>query len=131
MNDLNSLRTFHQLLAWKVLFTEEQVIVSEIGSHCATTDEQLARFEKAKLNSENKMRVVCYIFAKCTNCVADCLQSARIVLRIVCKVHELCCGLFANQLSKGTEGLLCKCRTDLSDFGFVIKGNSEWEKNWY
>ena len=75
MSDLNSLGMFHQLLALKVLFTEEQVIVSEIGSHCATTDKQLARFEKAKLNSENKMRVVCYIFAKCMNCVAECLQT--------------------------------------------------------
>ena len=75
MNDLNSLRTFHHLLALKVLFTEEQVIVSEIGSHCATTDKQLARFEKAKLNSEDKMHVVCYIFAKYTYCVADCLQA--------------------------------------------------------
>jgi hypothetical protein len=75
MSDLNSLGMFHQLLALKVLFTEEQVIVSEIGSHCATTDKQLARFEKAKLYSENKMSVVYYIFAKYAYCVADCLQT--------------------------------------------------------
>lgn len=48
------MRTYHQLLALKVLFTEEQVISFEIHSHCATTDEQLARIGIAELNKEEK-----------------------------------------------------------------------------
>ena len=55
--DLNSMRTYHQLLALNVLLKEEQVISFEIDSHCATTDEQLDRFEIAKLHNENKVRV--------------------------------------------------------------------------
>jgi len=73
MCDLNSMRTYHQLLALNVLFTEEQVISFEIDSHCATTDEQLDRFEIAKSNNENKVRDVYYIFAEF--CVADYLQT--------------------------------------------------------
>lgn len=73
MCDLNSMRTYRQLLALRVLLTAEQVIPFETDSQCADTDEQLARFETAKLNNEKKVRVVYCIFAEC--CVAGCLQT--------------------------------------------------------
>jgi hypothetical protein len=65
------MRTYRQLLALQVLFTEEKVISIEIDSHFATTDEQLARIWIAELNNEDRLRVVYYIFAE--YCVADCL----------------------------------------------------------
>ena len=78
--DLKVMRKDHQLLALKVLFTEEQVTSFEIDSHFTFSNEELARIGIAELNYGDKLQFIHRTFAEFF--VAD---------------------FFVNQLNKGTK----------------------------
>ena len=78
--DLKCMRGDHQLLAWKVLFTEEQVALLQTYSRYRFSAEGLARIGIAEVNYEGKLHFIHRTIAKYY--VAD---------------------FFVNQLTKGTK----------------------------
>jgi len=70
---VKTLREDHQLLALKVLLTEEQVTQLGTKRRCTYSDEELSRIGIAQLSHDGKLSFVHRIFAE--YCVADCLVN--------------------------------------------------------
>jgi ankyrin repeat protein len=71
--DLKNMRKDHQLLALKVLFTEEQVVLIESKSDCTFSIEQLTRIGIVQVSDEGKPHFIHHTFAEYY--VADCLVN--------------------------------------------------------
>jgi hypothetical protein len=62
---LKALREDHQLLALKVLFTEEQMTQLETKRHCSYSDKELLRIGIVQLSHEGKLHFIHRTFAEC------------------------------------------------------------------
>jgi len=71
--DLKNMREDHQLLALKVLFTEEQVTLFQNKKECSFSKEQLTRFGIVQVSDDGKPRFIHRTFAEYY--VADCLVN--------------------------------------------------------
>ena len=71
--DLNNMRDDHQLLALKVLFTEEQVALFQDNEQCTFSAEQLSRFGIVLVSHDGKPHFIHRTFAEYY--VADCLVN--------------------------------------------------------
>jgi hypothetical protein len=72
--DLKNMRKDHQLLALKVLFTEEQVTLTESKSHCTFSVEELTRIGIVQVSDDGKPHFIHRTFAEYY--VADCLVNS-------------------------------------------------------
>jgi len=70
---LKTLREDHQLLAMKLLLTEEQVAQLQTKRHCSYSDEELSRIGIVQLSHDGKLHFVHRTFAEYY--VADCLVN--------------------------------------------------------
>jgi len=71
--DLKIIREDYQLLALKVLFTEEQVVPFQNKSQCSFSTEQLIRIGIVQVNHDGKLHFIHRTFAEYY--VADCLVN--------------------------------------------------------
>jgi hypothetical protein len=72
--DVKSMREDHQLLALKVLFTEEQVALIQTNRECNFLAEQLSRIGIVQVSHDNKPHFIHRTFAEYY--VADCLVNS-------------------------------------------------------